>query len=173
MAKVQFQVDGLDSNQASIFNSDVTFDGNINANSISIGGVNIAQVYATQGYVANALSSVTVDLSTAAGDGIDWNANTQQLDIANNIPVSYIQSSAPTSPTNGDIWIDTDGTALDTYTGITISDINLTGIPVAPTANTTTNTTQIATTAFVQSAISSSTPTGDSDQIVLASQIFG
>jgi hypothetical protein len=41
MAKVQFQVDGLDANTASIFNSDVTFDGNVDAASISIGGVDI------------------------------------------------------------------------------------------------------------------------------------
>jgi hypothetical protein len=41
MAKVQFQVDGLDSNTASIFNDDVTFDGNVEVNSLSIGGVDI------------------------------------------------------------------------------------------------------------------------------------
>jgi hypothetical protein len=51
MAKVQFQVDGLDSNEASIFNEDVIFDGNIDANSISISGVDIANTYATQSYV--------------------------------------------------------------------------------------------------------------------------
>jgi hypothetical protein len=41
MAKVQFQVDGLDSNTASIFNDDVIFDGNVDAASISIDGVDI------------------------------------------------------------------------------------------------------------------------------------
>jgi hypothetical protein len=41
MAKVQFQVDGFDANQASIFNDDVIFDGNVDANSISVGGVDI------------------------------------------------------------------------------------------------------------------------------------
>lgn len=41
MAKVQFQVDGLDSNTASIFNDDVTFDGNVDAASISIDGTDI------------------------------------------------------------------------------------------------------------------------------------
>jgi len=41
MAKVQFQVNGLDSNTASIFNDDVTFDGNVDVNSISIAGVDI------------------------------------------------------------------------------------------------------------------------------------
>jgi hypothetical protein len=41
MAKVQFQVDGFDANQASIFNSDVTFDGNVDVNSLSIAGVDL------------------------------------------------------------------------------------------------------------------------------------
>jgi hypothetical protein len=41
MAKVQFQVNGLDSNTESIFNEDVTFDGNIDVNSLSIAGVDI------------------------------------------------------------------------------------------------------------------------------------
>lgn len=41
MAKVQFQVNGLDSNTPSIFNDDVTFDGNIDVNSISIAGVDL------------------------------------------------------------------------------------------------------------------------------------
>lgn len=44
MAKVQFQVDGLDSNLASIFNDDVTFDGNVDANSISISGTNLFEM---------------------------------------------------------------------------------------------------------------------------------
>ena len=41
MAKVQFQVNGLDSNTPSIFNDDVTFDGNIDVNSLSIAGVDL------------------------------------------------------------------------------------------------------------------------------------
>ena len=61
MGKVQFQVNGLDSNQASIFNDDVIFDGNVEANSISVGGVDLANVYATQSYVSNAIS--TIDIS--------------------------------------------------------------------------------------------------------------
>lgn len=81
MAKVQFQVDGLDANTASIFNQDVTFDGNVEAGSISIDGTDISSIYATQQYVTNAVSGVTVDLSTAAGNGIDWNASTSVFDI--------------------------------------------------------------------------------------------
>jgi hypothetical protein len=41
MAKVQFQVNGFDANQTSIFNDDVTFDGNIDVNTLSIGGTNL------------------------------------------------------------------------------------------------------------------------------------
>jgi hypothetical protein len=41
MAKVKFQVDGFDANQTSIFNQDVTFDGNIDVNSLSIAGTDI------------------------------------------------------------------------------------------------------------------------------------
>jgi hypothetical protein len=41
MGKVQFQVNGLDSNTESIFNQDVTFDGNIDVNSLSIAGTDI------------------------------------------------------------------------------------------------------------------------------------
>lgn len=58
MAKVQFQVDGLDSNTASIFNDDVTFDGNVDAASISIGGTDIANIYASQSYVDTAVSNL-------------------------------------------------------------------------------------------------------------------
>jgi hypothetical protein len=41
MAKVKFQVDGFDANQTSIFNQNVTFDGNVEANTLSINGTDI------------------------------------------------------------------------------------------------------------------------------------
>jgi hypothetical protein len=44
MAIVQFQVNGLDSNTSSIFNDDVTFDGNIDVNSLSIAGVDFSEL---------------------------------------------------------------------------------------------------------------------------------
>lgn len=109
MAKVKFQVDGLDANQGSIFNNNVTFDKNIDVNSITIAGNPLSDTYATHAYVSEALGSVSIDLSTSAGAGIDWNVTTSQFDLANTIPSSYVQTSAPTSPENGDIWIDTDG----------------------------------------------------------------
>ena len=55
MAKVQFQVNGLDSNTPSIFNDDVTFDGNVEANSISIDGTSITEVI--QDTIGNSLSA--------------------------------------------------------------------------------------------------------------------
>lgn len=104
MGKVQFQVDGLDSNTASIFNADAVFDGNVDANTISIAGNPISNIYATQIYVANALSNVTIDLSTAAGQGIDWNANTHQYDIDNTVAtkiyVDVLQYGTPISGTS-------------------------------------------------------------------------
>jgi hypothetical protein len=45
MGKVQFQVNGLDSNTTSIFNDDVTFDGNVDAASISIDGIDILNAW--------------------------------------------------------------------------------------------------------------------------------
>lgn len=37
--------------------------------------------YATESYVDTAVSNVTVDLSTAAGTNLDWNAGTSQFDV--------------------------------------------------------------------------------------------
>lgn len=37
--------------------------------------------YATETYVDNAVSNVEVDLSTAAGNALDWNAGTSQFDV--------------------------------------------------------------------------------------------
>lgn len=67
MGKVQFQVDGLDSNLPSIFNQDVTFDGNVDAASISIGGTDILGVippgpaYSTDAPVSPTVGQVWID----------------------------------------------------------------------------------------------------------------
>lgn len=55
MAKVKFQVNGFDSNQASIFNENVTFDKNVDVNSLTIAGTSITEVI--QDAVGNSLSS--------------------------------------------------------------------------------------------------------------------
>jgi hypothetical protein len=47
------------------------------------------------------------------------------------------------------------------------------GVPLAPTATPGTNTTQVATTAFVTTAVSSVIINAEDDQIILAGQIFG
>lgn len=104
MAKVQFQVDGLDSNTASIFNDDVTFDGNVDAASISIGGTDISDIYATESYVASALSSVTVDLSAAAGDGLEWDAIAETFDVVG-MP-SFLVSSNTSLDSNAKYFVD-------------------------------------------------------------------
>lgn len=115
MAKVQFQVDGLDSNTASIFNADATFDGNIDAASISIAGTNISSIYATQAYVSNAVSGISVDLSTSAGVGIDWNSTTSAFDIDSTVATkTYVD----TAVSNVDI-----STKQDIVAGVSSTEI--------------------------------------------------
>jgi hypothetical protein len=84
------------------------------------------------------------------------------------------QSTMPVNPQEGEIWLDTDGdtveigvyvaptigstlipsdTTVTTISGLTLSSPALTGTPTAPTAAANTNTTQVATTAFVTTAI--------------------
>jgi hypothetical protein len=85
--------------------------------------------------------------------------------------------SAPTTPTNGDLWTETTGifvringasqqlvpfTALSTYAAL--GSPAFTGVPTAPTATAGTNTTQIATTAFVAAALPALATTQDSRQ---------
>jgi hypothetical protein len=85
--------------------------------------------------------------------------------------------SAPTTPTNGDLWTETTGifvringasqqlvpfTALSTYAAL--GSPAFTGTPTAPTATAGTNTTQIATTAFVAAALPALATTQDSRQ---------
>jgi len=100
MAKVQFQVDGLDSNTASIFNDDVTFDGNVDASSISIGGTDILEVIP---------------------------------------PGPTYSTSAPSSPTVGQVWIDSDS-SVSTY------DISQYALKDSPTITMGTLTSESATT---------------------------
>jgi hypothetical protein len=50
--------------------------------------------YATETYVDNAVSNVTVDLSTAAGSGIDWNTTTSAFDIDSTIATKTYADTA-------------------------------------------------------------------------------
>lgn len=111
MAKVQFQVDGLDANQTSIFNQDVTFDGNIEANSISVQGTNIANIYATQSTLTTAIQSVqaiqgTQGISGAQGTiGLQGTNGTQGISgsqgIQGTVGQTGIQGSTGTQGING------------------------------------------------------------------------
>jgi hypothetical protein len=47
----------------------------------SVHGIADASLLATMAYVDDALGNATVDQSALAGDGIDWNADTEQFDI--------------------------------------------------------------------------------------------
>lgn len=74
MAKVQFQVDGLDSNTASIFNDDVTFDGNVDAASISIGGVDLSEMLSSTAEVYR--FKFTASGGETSESGLDDNGQT-------------------------------------------------------------------------------------------------
>jgi hypothetical protein len=87
---------------------------------------------ATQDYVISAITNSAVDQSELAGTGIDWNSGTSQFDIDNTV-------------------VTLDGS--QTLTNKSLTSPTLTGTPVAPTADVATNTTQVATTAYVQNAI--------------------
>lgn len=95
-------------------------------------------------------------------DGSEW----VQIGPVVNAPIKF-QNTEPSSPATGDIWVDADGSldsliynAGDFATQTALSDglaakaplasPTFTGTPAAPTAAAGTNTTQVATTAFVQ-----------------------
>jgi len=69
MAKVKFQVDGFDANQTSIFNQNVTFDGNIDVNSLTIAGTGITEVI--QDAVGNNITSDLYYNDSTGGIGVN------------------------------------------------------------------------------------------------------
>ena len=87
---------------------------------------------ATLDDVADAVSNATVDQSTLAGEGIDWNAGTSQFDIDNTVVTL---------------------TGTQTLTNKTLTGANLGSSSVAVTQSGTDNTTKLATTEFVQGRI--------------------
>ena len=68
---------------------------------------------------------------------------------------TFYQTTAPSSPATGDIWVDSDEVvdALNSNDFILKSGGTFTGTVLAPTAAVNTNTTQVATTAFVNAEI--------------------
>lgn len=90
-------------------------------------------------------------------------------DLSSVVPVNKYQTSMPSTGTTGQIWIDSDASALtisnyvaptigstiipsnttvSTISGLTLSSPTLTGIPIAPTASSGNNSNQVATTSF-------------------------
>lgn len=74
--------------------------------------------------------------------------------------VQAVATADPSTPADGDIWASSSTNAIYAYIGAAkktfafLESPDLTGTPTAPTATAGTNTTQIATTAFVQAATS-------------------
>jgi hypothetical protein len=87
---------------------------------------------ATLDDVSDAVSNATVDQSTLAGEGIDWNAGTSQFDIDNTVVTL---------------------TGTQTLTNKTLTGADLGSTSVAVTQTGTDNTTKIATTEFVHGRI--------------------
>ncbi len=104
--------------------------------------------------VSGATGSVTITNSgvtrAVAGTGISVNANTGTVTITN---------SGALLTANTFTGLQTFTGGISAASGITLSSPNLTGTPTATTAAVGTNTTQIATTAFVQSEIVADTVT--------------
>lgn len=92
-------------------------------------------------------------VALAAGTGITITGTTT-LTIALTTPVAVANGGTGTSTSTG-----TAGSVV-LSTAPTISSPALTGTPTAPTAGAGTNTTQIATTAFVAAALAATVPTG-------------
>lgn len=69
---------------------------------------NTIETLATQSYVTDAIAGVTDGYSELAGDGIDWNADTDQFDIADSVllvsPKEKINISS--TPANGTVNVD-------------------------------------------------------------------
>lgn len=80
----------------------------------------MTQGYATEEYVDNAVSGVEVDLSTAAGNALDWNAGTSQLDVNVTSVINAIPSGTFAVP--GDIPSLT-GYATESYVTTAIGNV--------------------------------------------------
>ena len=109
------------------------------------------------GYEIEELHNVLID-TPLSGDVLQYNSTTGLWEnnvIGATFDVLY-QADQPSSPQVGDIWIESDVDvpeydAIDLSSYATLSSPIFTGTPIAPTASSETNTTQIATTAFAQS----------------------
>lgn len=109
---------------------------------------------------------------TAGGTIYVWNGTVWRVKSSDQPPSSSIVSysaNAPANPVAGQVWVESDVNinTIDTTTLYTKTEVDsalllkanlasptLTGVPSAPTAAAATNTTQIATTAFVRTEVS-------------------
>jgi len=113
------------------------------------------------GYELQELHNVLIT-SPSTGQTLKYNSTTglwENGSIDGGVFEVFYQASTPSSPQLGDIWVESDVDvteydAIDLSPYATLSSPIFTGIPIAPTASSGTNTTQIATTAFVQQAAS-------------------
>jgi hypothetical protein len=143
---------------------------------------------AISGYTSQAINGTDVTLSMTQGASctarnmyiVLTGSGGANLIVPNNTKLYFISNTASTAitvktsagtgvsvPVSAKICLLCDGTNvvaaqnyLPTLISPTISGATLTGVPVAPTAATGTNTTQIATTAFVTAGIQAAYPVG-------------
>ena len=107
-----------------------------------------------KGYTVKNFSDSTVQIKTASGSPFDCPTNSESYiycDGFNAISGKTITDVAETLTASNDL--------LTTITGLGLAPLNnpaFTGVPTAPTAATANNTTQLATTAFVQSVVQAS-----------------
>lgn len=150
---IQTQLDGkVDESEYSAKGKILVGTGTGTFTSLSVGGTN--------GHV------LTVD--SAQSSGVKWAASSGGGGGGGGATLS---DDMPTSPTEGSIWVDSNASVVDvslysaptigstsipsnttvtTISGLTLSSPDLTGVPTAVTAGGGNNTTQVATTAFVQ-----------------------
>ena len=99
---------------------DISADGSSDPQSLTIAAD--FSGLATETYVDTAVGNVTVDLSTAAGEGLDWNAGTLQFDVdSEELLSSPTISESLTFDGTGDFTISADETIVLDATTINIS----------------------------------------------------
>ena len=117
-------------------------------------------IYNTSAYTATIYNSTTLGNTTAAGAGIAVPAGKKLLVFSTGTDFFTIESSNLT----GVLAVVNGGTGVTTSTGtgstVLSASPTFTGAPLAPTASFATNTTQLATTAFVQAAVAGIIPSG-------------
>ncbi len=127
-------------------------------------------VISTVEYVDDEISNLSSNLNNTIGDYIPLSqkgtaTGVATLDANTLVPLSQLTNATDYTDTHNNTTTNVHGitdtsvlvttTGNQTLTSKTLTSPNLTGTPTAPTANSGTDTTQIATTAFVQDAIES------------------